>query len=154
MTRGPKPKPTRLKLLEGVRADRINGREPIFPPASTEPPNWLEGYALMHWNELAPFLSSTGRLTVADRSALEQFCLDYALIREAKDEGPIETVSSRRGRMVVRTDPNNADGARRRYLAWLIEFGLTPASRSRVAITKGLLQDRMSELFNQQTRRP
>ena len=40
--RGRKPKPTALKLLDGTRADRINHDEPAMPPASIEPPDWLD----------------------------------------------------------------------------------------------------------------
>src|SRR5271166_1302113 len=52
--RGRKPKPTALKLLDGTRADRINHDEPATPPASIEPPDWLDETARAHWGDLAP----------------------------------------------------------------------------------------------------
>ena len=61
--RGRKPKPTSLKLLDGTRADRINHDEPAMPPASTEPPDWLDETARAHWGDLAPVLQSSGLLT-------------------------------------------------------------------------------------------
>ena len=61
--RGRKPKPTALKLLDGTRADRINHDEPAMPPASIEPPDWLDETARAYWGDLAPVLQSSGLLT-------------------------------------------------------------------------------------------
>ena len=52
--RGRKPRPTALKILDGTRADRINHDEPAMPPASIEPPDWLDETARAHWGELDP----------------------------------------------------------------------------------------------------
>ena len=40
--RGRKPTPTRLKILKGSRADRINEREPALPPARPDAPEHLD----------------------------------------------------------------------------------------------------------------
>ena len=55
--RGRKPKPTALKLLDGTRADRINHDEPAMPPASIEPPDWLDETALGPIRDLESVLS-------------------------------------------------------------------------------------------------
>ncbi len=61
--RGRKLKPTALKLLDGTWADRINHDEPAMPPASIEPPDWLDETARAHWGDPAPVLQSSGLLT-------------------------------------------------------------------------------------------
>jgi phage terminase small subunit len=61
--RGSKPKPTALKLLDGTRADRINHYKPAMPPASIEPPDWLDETARAHWGDLARVLQSSELLT-------------------------------------------------------------------------------------------
>ncbi len=61
--RGPAPKPTQLKILQGTyRPDRANGSE-VFPDAPahlTAPDHLSKGAALDKWSELAPILSRNG----------------------------------------------------------------------------------------------
>ncbi|WP_337175388.1 P27 family phage terminase small subunit [Paludisphaera sp.] len=115
--RGRKPKPTALKILDGDRADRINRAEPRLPEADLDPPDHFccdsDGldFAREHWDELAPMLASVGLLTEGDRPALALLCEAHALIR---------------------LDPLDYK-ARDLYRRMLVEFGLTPSSRSRVA---------------------
>jgi len=114
--RGRKPKPTALKILDGDRADRINRAEPRLRASDAEPPAHFCCYAdalvfaREHWAELAPMLTSVGLLTEGDRPALALLCEAYALFR---------------------LDPLDYK-ARDLYRRMLIEFGLTPSSRSRV----------------------
>lgn len=110
--RGPKAKPTALKILEGCKPYRINFDEPKYAPSSDVAPDWLEGLALEHWNELAPILSDSRILTVGDRAALAVLCDDYGRLR---------------------ADPCDSK-ARDRYRRMLVEFGLTPSSRSRIKV--------------------
>jgi P27 family predicted phage terminase small subunit len=121
---------------------------PQFPTSPLDPPPWLEGHALEHWKELAPFLRQTGRLTMGDRTALEMLCADYALIREAKDAGPQERVIRHARQTSIRVDPNTADAAKKRYLRWLIEFGLTRASAARLKTSARPPVDKMSAFLN------
>lgn len=113
--RGRKPKPKALKLLEGTRKDRINDGEPRFRSdlaGLTVPPGWLSDLAVVHWNELATVLHGAGLLTEGDRPALALLCEEYASLR---------------------TDPTDSK-ARDRYRRMLVEFGLTPSSRSRLKL--------------------
>jgi len=111
--RGRKPMPTSLKLLRGGPPSAAPRGEPQFAPSAVDPPGCLKGEALRHWRELAPLLLRAGLLTEGDRPALEMLCEEYGRIRR-----------SRR--------PINADKARERYRRWLVEFGMTPSSRTRV----------------------
>lgn len=125
MKRGPKPKPTALKILEGVHPFRINGNEPQFGSGDTTPPAWLAPLAREHWEELAPILSRGRVLTEADRSALAVLCDDYSLWR---------------------TDRILGHKAKDRYIRMLCEFGLTPSSRSRIKAPPEKPKDEL-ELF-------
>jgi phage terminase small subunit len=110
MKRGPKPKPTALKVLEGVHPFRINGDEPPFPPGSAAAPDWLAGLAREQWDELAPLLAESRVLTVGDRSNLALLCLLYQRWRE--DPADLKAINQ--------------------YVRLSLEFGLTPSSRSRL----------------------
>ena len=126
--KGRKPKPTALKILDGTRGDRVNRDEPTLPKASVEPPDWLddlEGFGIDHWNELAPMLSKAGLLTEGDRPALALLCRAYARLR---------------------LDPLD-DKANDLYRRMLVEFGLTPSSRSRIKATAEKPKDALAEFL-------
>src|SRR5262245_8429471 len=107
--RGRKPKPMALKIAEGIRADQINFNEPQYE-GEVKAPEWLIGRALEHWHEMAPILVKSGCMTVADRAALAMMCLHYQAI----------------------LDGTASQAEQNRYLKYLVEFGLTPSSRTRV----------------------
>jgi P27 family predicted phage terminase small subunit len=122
-----------------------------FPPSSIVAPDHLAGYALKHWNELAPMLIATGRLTVADRSAFEQLCLDFAIIQQAKEGGPITRMIKHARQTSFREDSNEVHAARKRYARWLIEFGLTPQSRPRLGKPAKATTDRLGDFWTQRS---
>jgi phage terminase small subunit len=124
--RGRKPKPTALKILEGAQPCRINTREPRMPAGGLDPPKWLDEFGQEHWRELAPILQAAGLLTVGDRPALAQLCDEYSTIRKDVD----------------------ADNARERYRRLLVEFGLTPSSRSRLKSDAEPRRDALSEFLH------
>jgi P27 family predicted phage terminase small subunit len=128
-------------------------RTPEFPPSSVDAPAWLEGHALEHWNALAPMLIELGRLTAADRSALEMLCLDFEEIEQAKEQGPIERVVKHARKTEIREDPNDADAARKRYLWYLTQFGLTPRSRPRIGKPVQPTQDKLAMFVASQKQR-
>jgi P27 family predicted phage terminase small subunit len=129
MKRGPKPKPTTLKILEGAQKCRINFDEPKVPAATDlSPPDWLDRHGRDHWEELAPVLSRARLLSEADRHALAMLCDDYSTIRNSMD-GTDEAASEYKR---VVSSLANADKARDRYRRMLLEFGMTPSSRSRI----------------------
>ncbi|NLD95616.1 MAG: phage terminase small subunit P27 family, partial [Synergistaceae bacterium] len=76
-TRGRKPKPTALKLLEGDRGKGrrpLNKNEPIPPEGAIKCPSWLLPEAKKEWKRLAPALEAMRVLTVADLKAFEGYC--------------------------------------------------------------------------------
>jgi P27 family predicted phage terminase small subunit len=142
--KGRKPKPTLLKILEGAQPCRINHDEPVIPDGSIEPPDWLDDHGKAHWLELVPILVPAGLLTAGDRPALAQLCDDFATIRRsierpaAVDMGDWDAV---RGLLA------SADKARDRYRRMLVEFGLTPSSRSRIKCAAEKPKDALEEFL-------
>ena len=87
-TRGRKPLPTALKVLEG---DRGKGRRPVNKEEPTPPqdnircPAWLMPEAKKEWKRLAPSLTAMGILTEHDTEAFAGYCQAYARWREAEE---------------------------------------------------------------------
>ena len=105
-TRGRKPKPTAIKLLEGTRADRVNASEPRPASGYPDPPATLDEVALEEWHRLAGELEPMGVVTLADRSALETYCRAYPRRHQAQEvldrHGPIldQSVENEAGDMI------------------------------------------------------
>lgn len=127
-------KPTALKILQGTDAhhpERRNPAEP-HPAVGAKPPPWLprNGPARSAWRRLAPVLTATRVLTVADAEALALACLALADFLEA------------------RADANGwrrADAAWERYSGMLVQFGMTPSSRVRVSAVPAVERDPLAE---------
>jgi P27 family predicted phage terminase small subunit len=125
--------PTALKVLAGVRKDRINDSEPAISLAiAPKPPGWLDGVGQEHWMELVAILEPAGVLTAGDLPALAMLCDDYAIVRRSVEGSPIADAGDYES---MRAMLSNADKARDRYRRMLIEFGLTPSSRSRLKMS-------------------
>lgn len=81
--RGPKPAPTRLKVVRGDQESRINRNEPLPSDMSTvRPPEWLEGVALEVWHYYAVDLIDKGCLTAWDVDTFAIFCKAVAVYRD------------------------------------------------------------------------
>ena len=77
-TRGRKPKPTAMKILEGNPGKRpLNVNEPVPPVGNIKCPTWLLPEAKKEWKRLAPSLEAMGVLTMADLTAFEGYCQAY-----------------------------------------------------------------------------
>ena len=82
MQRGPRPRPTHLRLLQGNPSKRpINRNEPKPPVLATvpAPPAHLHSLdARAEWERLAPGLHVMGLLTEFDLMPLSAYCQAYA----------------------------------------------------------------------------
>jgi P27 family predicted phage terminase small subunit len=149
--RGPPPKPTAQKKLEGNRGRRpLNAREP--KPAAGAPtcPEWLPDDAKAEWRRVVPQLAKLKLLARIDLAALVCYCQAYADVQWATTE--IEAM----GRMYV--GPNGAICAHpavrmlaessKRLRLFAAEFGLTPAARTRVQVSEEPDQDPLDEFLN------
>ena len=134
--RGRKPKPTALKLLEGNPGKRpLNKREPTPPKGRITCPDWLEPEAKKEWKRLAPSLEAMGVLTVTDTMAFAGYCQAYARWKEAEEfiskHGSIFKTPSGYVQQVPQV--SIAQQNLKIMQSFCSEFGLTPATRSRIA---------------------
>jgi P27 family predicted phage terminase small subunit len=136
--RGPKPAPTELKLLRGVREDRINPASPAVVEGDPPCPAHLDDVARSKFHELVNDLRANGVLSRTDAASIELYASTYSLWRMARDdlkEAKNLTVEGAMGG--TKTNPvlsivTTTSGLLARLQS---EFGLTPSSRSRVSST-------------------
>lgn len=140
--RGPPPKPTHLKVLEGNPGKRpLNTREPQPQKAAPRCPEWLTGEGRAAWRRLTALLKGMGLLTVADADAMAGYSLTYARWREAEQflsaHGLVFPLRDEQGRVRCMQQFPQVAIARNALLllkAYQQEFGLTPSSRSRIVL--------------------
>ncbi len=137
--RGRPPVPSKLKVLRGTdQPCRMNKREPKAEPGAPVCPAWLSPKAKRAWKELVGILGGMDILSKADRRAMELLCDAYAEYRDARavvaKQGATYEAETVAGGVMIRPRPEVAIAADawRRVKGMLTEFGLTPASRSRV----------------------
>ena len=142
-TRGRKPTPTALKLLEGNPGKRkLNDKEPKPEKKAPSCPKWLEPEAKKEWRRLAKKMELMGVLTEVDMAAFAGYCQAYARWKEA------EEFITQHG-TIVRT-PSGYWQTYLKVMNRLAEqFGLTPAARSRIVAdtTGGRTEDEMEALL-------
>ena len=132
-------KPTAVKRLTGNPGKRpLNEREPQPRRALPPCPRWLSKAAKAEWRRMAGELYDAGVLTTVDRAALAGYCTAFARWQEA------EVVVNAKG-MVVKTVNGNliqnpylaiANRAMDDMRRFAVEFGMTPASRTRVVASE------------------
>jgi P27 family predicted phage terminase small subunit len=127
-----------MRQLEGNPGKRaINDREPIPPPGVPECPDFLEGEARAEWFRAASVLQEMNLLSRADRSALAAYCTVYArwvhAEAQVKKYGSI-VKSPEKGFPMKSPYLSIADQALESMRKLMVEFGLTPSSRSRIRV--------------------
>ena len=147
-------KPTQLKIVEGTaRKDRMNSKEPKPDVIAPVMPGWLSPKAKTAWKELSGVLLEMGVLTVPDRKALELLCDAYGEWRDARavieKQGMTYQTTTQHGDTMYRARPEvaMAQNAWSRVMAGLVQFGLTPASRSKVSANDPTPTDPLSEFI-------
>ena len=79
MKPGRKPKPTKLKLVDGNPGKRkINKREPRPESSIPNCPRQLNAIARTEWNRVSAILQRNGMITALDRAALSAYCSSFA----------------------------------------------------------------------------
>jgi P27 family predicted phage terminase small subunit len=142
--RGPKPQPTKLKILRGIPGKRrLPKNEPILPAVLPEPPEVIQGAALAEWHRITPLLHGAGLLTALDSSALVAYCQSYATWIEAqaniRKSGTV--IKSIQGQPMMSPYLKVANIAWQQWTRMLTEFGMSPSSRSRVKVPEAPKED-------------
>lgn len=145
---GRRPKPTKLKLVTGNPGKRkLNDKEPKPAREIPSPPSHLTEWGKTAWGRLTVLLDGMGILTVADTMALERLCDLYAEILHLRQlidiEGRTYTTKTQMGDFLIKANPavSMLADADRRFKSYLVEFGLTPAARTKVQVNGGEEED-------------
>jgi len=137
-------KPTSQKALGGtLQPSRTNQDEPTPEVYLPVPPDWLSQRAKQYWTEIGGVLLVMKLTTAADGPALQLLTEALAEWAEARQfvlaKGLSYEIHTKQGGVMHRAYPQVgiAADAWRRALAMLTQFGLTPASRSKVSALGG-----------------
>lgn len=147
-------KPTNLRLLEGNPGKRkVNRNEPKPRPISPECPDWVCADGKAEWQRIVPELERLGLLTIVDGAALAHYCQAHGRAVECeryldqhKDTGFMTVTPNGYHQQL----PQVAMAQKYATLAkaYLVEFGLTPASRARLSVEESREPDEMEQLLS------
>lgn len=133
--RGPIPKPTALKIVEGNPGKRpLNTREPKPRAVAPRCPSHLDAVAQKEWKRLVPVLLRMGVLTEADQIALANLCQTYSTMIAAQEQLSKSGILYKTQSGYIQQSPllsivNTCVDTINKLSR---EFGLTPSSRSRL----------------------
>lgn len=141
--RGRPPKPSGLKLIAGTeRKSRINREEPRPEITAPDPPFPLHENAAAEWARIVQELEAVGVMSNLDQQALAAYCVAFGRWRDAEDALAMFRAQDPKAKgLVIKTIQGNliqnplvgvANNAMDKMLKIGAEFGLTPATRSRV----------------------
>ncbi len=132
-----KPKPTYLKILDGEKnKDRINPNE-IKPKIQIPTcPSHLNAIAKKEWGIISKLLFDLGALSNIDRAALAVYCVLYARWVNAEKvlNRTSDIIKTKDGNLIQNPALAISNKAVTLMYKYLIEFGMTPSSRTRVAV--------------------
>lgn len=133
MQTGRKPVPTRLRLARGSRRP-INLNEPKPKACKPRCPSHLSDEAKAEWKRISVHLAREGLLTQLDRTALALYCQAYGRWVEAEAKAVEHglVVKTTNGNAIPNPYLGVANKAAKQMLEILVEFGMTPSSRTRV----------------------
>ncbi len=141
---GRRPRPTHLKLVTGNPGKRAtNKTEPKPKRAIPSCPDYLSSVSQVAWGRLSVVLDRMGVLTEADAAALERMVDCYADIIESRKliakDGRTYKTYDQNGNELIKANPAVAQlrAADSQFKSYLVEFGLTPAARSKVHADNG-----------------
>ena len=159
-----RPKPTAIKkALGGGGHHPRNDAEPQFELGKPRRPKWLTGIARREWNDVAKQLERAGVLCRIEGKALAAYCQCYQRWVEAEEDISkngivfrVEQPDDNGVWHVVKAMKNPACNAAtdsmRQMRAFLVEYGLTPAARTRIRATpakKSMRDERAESYFNE-----
>lgn len=138
---GPAPTPTEVLKLRGSRRAAGRKNEPKPPNGAPPRPRWLSKEAKAAWKQLVPELDALGVLTKIDGNALARYCAMWVRWKRAADHlekyGESYPLKDNEGKVKCFMPFPQAAVVNKLSIMLLRieqEFGLTPASRSRLQI--------------------
>lgn len=135
---GPPRKPTAWRRMEGNRGKKAwNRAEPIPPEGVPDCPEHLGEEARAEWYRLVDTLATMGVITIVDRAVLAAYCQAYGRWVEAEQKLKEAPLLFKTPSGYVQQSPwlNIANRQMELMGRYMAEIGLTPASRSRIAVS-------------------
>lgn len=124
MGKGRRPTPSEVKRRRGNPGKRaLNENEPESPAVLLPAPKWMTAESRDRWNLVGKQLLAAGVLTEMDHTLLEILCVTYGQWRSGDK------------------------GAARELRMQLVEFGMTPASRSKLVVSSDVKEQDDFEQF-------
>ena len=153
--RGPKPEPTKLKILRGNPGCRpLNRAEPEPPTDGVVMPPHLGEVAAARWRELLPMLQATRVMTRADVESLARYCDTYewwlatrAKLRAEGDTYPILNDGGEVKYIAQRPEVSIAHKLAQQLRQLEADFGLSPAARASLKVEPDAKQESTIEKF-------
>lgn len=141
--RGPKTKPTNIKILtDTIRNHRLNPNEPKPEAAQPDPPAHLTEAARAEWDRVVVDVVALGLLSNLDRAALAAYCqacgrwsaAETALARMAAKDAVTDglIIRTKSGNIIQNPLVGAANKAMADMVRYAAEFGMTPSSRTRI----------------------
>lgn len=148
---GRKPDPTALKLVKGNPGKRpLNDKEPRLETRIPPCPKYLEGEARKEWRRITKQLQINHLITEADRSLLAAYCQAYKIWVDATEKvnkhGTVIKAPS--GFPVQSPFVSIANKQVEIMIKLASEFGMSPASRTRIKVEKPPEEDPMEALIS------
>ncbi len=136
---GRKPTPTNIRILKGNPGHRpLPENEPVPETCIPSPPDHLDGESLKEWKRITSELHTLGLLSNIDSTALAAYCQCYGRWVEAekgiKESGLM--VKTTNGNIIQSPLVGVANKAMLMMHKFLVEFGMTPSSRTKVSAIK------------------
>lgn len=139
--RGRKPKPSKIKALQGGKKTShrpTNVMEPDIVSIPPDCPAYLDDDAKNEWARMTKELEAVGILTKIDKAVFATYCVYFSMWKNATEQ-------IQKNGMVYKA-PNGmpmfspyytvANKANQLMMKALIELGMTPSSRSRLKVEK------------------
>lgn len=155
MTGGAKPTPIALRLVTGNPSRRPIPDEIKSDMEVPRPPDHLTPVAVEEWHRVTDELCALGIINGLDTGSLALYCVTYALWVEAEEalnfhrvlvgDGFALTIKSPTGNITKNPLLTIAREAGLEFLKVASELGMTPVSRTRLAIKARKEKD---EFFN------
>lgn len=140
---GRKPKPTKLKILEGNPGKKRLPEPFMVQEGMPEPPPYLDDYALDEWHRVVPGLFAIGILSELDQNTLGAYCTSYSTFRHAQEALNELRKSGELNALITKTASGNiipqvilgvSQKAKADMMRYANEFAMTSVARARIAL--------------------
>lgn len=138
--RGPTPRPTHLRALEGVEESRLNRDEPLPGDGMIIPPVDLTAAAQAIWNRLAPDMIAKHVLTAWDVDEFANGCRMQAILNDALLEvetAPALLMPGSNNNLVLNPAIRAVTALEASLRSIWSRFGLTPGDRAQLKVEHG-----------------